>query len=225
MYKQQYIENVEYNDDLPLGYLEMEVGPMFSGKTTALLSKADILRQQGCNYIIISNKKDENRIKKRLNKIYLENDNDDHNNYIVNFNLQKEGATLCDSLFDLDPFIFENVDFILIDEGHLFNEDNSLEIVTFFLLNRSKNVIISCLKFSSENTIFNAIKNLYFHATINEHKSVCDNCKLYNASKTYRKIDDEIENNIIKIGDNDIYSPLCSFCFRKKKGFLFNINQ
>ncbi|AAG02722.1 thymidine kinase [Betaentomopoxvirus amoorei] len=176
--------------------IELIIGPMFSGKTTELMRKINryILSNQKC--VIITHNIDNRFINKNiinhdgniLNKEYL---------YIKTNNLINEIN------------IVDNYDIIGIDECQFF-EENDLEQFCDKMANNKKKVIVAGLNCDFNRNIFNSISKLIPKVEkIKKLQAICQFC-YKDASFTIKKHN---KNQIIEIGGQDLYVPVCRLCY------------
>lgn len=176
------------------GYLELIIGPMYSGKTSKLLDyykKAKIMKLD----VIIINHSFDNR--------YGEN-------IISNHDLEKYNCLTCKSLKDLDLNELLKHKIILINEGQFFEKDDK-KIIIDLVEKYKKNIFISGLDGDfNRNTFNNNILDLIpYSDKVIKLNSICGFCHKNDAPFTKRIIDN---NNQIVVG-TDIYKPVCRDCF------------
>jgi thymidine kinase len=182
------------------GYLELIIGPMYSGKTSKLLDyykKAKIMKLE----VLLINHSFDNR--------YGEN-------IISNHDLEKYECITCKSLNDLNINDLLKYKIIIINEGQFFNK-NDMNIIIELVEKYNKNVFISGLdgdynrnKFN--NNLLNLLDLIPYSDKVIKLNSICGFCHKNNAPFTKRIIDDD---NQIVIG-TDIYKPVCRECYLLK---------
>jgi thymidine kinase len=179
-----------------VGYLELYLGPMFSGKTSALV-------QAWRRYTIA---------KKRV--LVLNHSLDDR--YSDNSLSTHDGKTIpcrfAKCLADFDAEV-EHHDVILINEGQFFTDiyQKTVEWVE----ERHKTVIVCGLDGTSERQTFGDLCSLIPIADKYEKlTSVCVQCGNV-APFTFRSAQTS-NGQVIQIGVKE-YSPLCRKCFQKAK--------
>ena len=184
------------------GYLEIIIGPMYSGKTSKLLDyykKAKIMKLD----VIIINHSFDNR--------YGENT-------ISNHDLEKYNCLTCKSLKDIDFKELLKHKIIIINEGQFFNK-NDKNIIIDLVDKYKKNVFISGLdgdfnrnKFGDNSSnLLNLLDLIPYCDKVIKLNSICGFCHKNDAPFTKRLIDD---NNQIVVG-TDIYKPVCRDCFKR----------
>jgi thymidine kinase len=192
-----------------MGYLEIILGPMFSGKTSRII---DIYKQyKYCNIkVIVINYEDDNR----YDNVLLSN----HDNIKIE-------CLKCHKIMD----IIKNIDFqdninspsvILINEGQFF--DDLIESVDLLVNNYNKCVYVCGLDGDYKMNKFGTILDLIpLCDKVTKLNSICSNCKNgRSASFTYRKNNDTIQK---VIGTNDIYEPVCRSCYFKLNNKIHNL--
>tara|TARA_B100001093_G_scaffold499447_1_gene548697 strand:- start:347 stop:919 length:573 start_codon:yes stop_codon:yes gene_type:complete len=181
--------------------LEIIVGPMFSGKTSLLIEKFNLLKKtQNClaiNYL------HDNRFNEGSTKITS------HDNVSID----------CISIESLSELIknedfkekFDNADYIFINEAQFFN---NLKLWVLTSVNKLyKNIILCGLNLDFKRQPFGEINELYPHATsIYELTGICYICA--NASLYSHRTSKNKEQ--VLIGGNNDYIPLCNSCYERE---------
>lgn len=184
------------------GYLELIIGPMYSGKTSKLLDyykKAKIMKLD----VIIINHSFDNR--------YGEN-------IISNHDLEKYNCLTCKSLKELNLNDLLKNKVILINEGQFFEKDD-MNIIIELVDKYKKNVFISGLdgdfnrnKFGDNSSnLLNLLDLIPYSDKVIKLNSICGFCHKNDAPFTKRIIDDD---NQVVVG-TDIYKPVCRDCFKQ----------
>tara|TARA_B100001287_G_C22647804_1_gene513657 strand:- start:539 stop:1225 length:687 start_codon:yes stop_codon:yes gene_type:complete len=194
--------------DDEMGYLEIILGPMFSGKTSRIIN---IYKQyKYCNInVIVINYEDDNR----YDNVLLSN----HDNVKIE-------CLKCRKIME----IIKNIDFndknspsvILINEGQFF--DDLIESVNLLVNYYNKCVYVCGLDGDYKMKKFGTILDLIpLCDKVTKLNSICSNCKNgRSASFTYRKNSDTTQK---VIGTNDIYEPVCRKCYFKLKQNIHNL--
>lgn len=173
------------------GKIKIFHGPMFSSKTSSLISAYYKWTQIGKKVIIINTILD-NRYSND-NKMYT------HDGKYID-------CIKTENLFDIDELIYKDADIILINEGQFFKD-----LVEFCLYNTeekyNKYVIVGALSGTFERKPFEVVSNLMAIAD----KSIrlygfCKICNNGNKSLYSKRITDE--KKLIVIG-SDNYIPVC----------------
>lgn len=183
------------------GYFELITGPMFSEKTTELISK--VKRHMSVNEL--------------CTVIKYSHDNRYSEEYVVSHNKKKIKANITTSglLFSTKQWnqIAKSV-CVAIDEGQFFGDELSSFVAK--CLSMDKHVIVAALDLYHTGKPWKNIMNLAFTGVDNHIKKCarCTACKSEYAVFTYklRGIDEES----IDIGGSDKYTPHCRSCFMKK---------
>ena len=180
------------------GYLELIIGPMYSGKTSKLLDyykKAKIMKLD----VIIINHSFDNR--------YGEN-------IISNHDLEKYNCLTCKSLKNIDFNELLKHKIIIINEGQFFEKEDD-KIIIDLVDKHKKNIFISGLdgdfnrnKFSNSLNLLDLIP---YSDKVIKLNSICGFCHKNDAPFTKRIIDNDTQ---IVVG-TDIYKPVCRDCFKQ----------
>lgn len=187
-----------------VGYLEITFGPMFSGKTTSLIDKANRF---------ISIRKSQNKSARVLIINYIGD---------VRITLNENGLTphvkrtiqLGNStnirVKSLNSVNVSEFDYIVVDECQFFTD---LKETVLSWLTEDKHVHCSGLVADYKRDIFGQLCELIPRAdTVEQLKAFCCICgdKILNAPFTKRIIDD---TDIVKIGGKKLYMPVCGTHF------------
>lgn len=179
------------------GHIILHCGPMFSGKSSTLISEIYKYSGLGLKCKVI---------KYKLDKRYDDSSLCTHSNNKIKADII--GAD------DLNVDSYEKYDVIGIDEGQFFNE-----IVDFCdkLANMNKIVIVSALSSTFERKPWKSISELSAKADeVIYHYAYCQLCIDNNKEKKAsfsKKITNS--NKIIDIGGKDKYIPVCRKCYNK----------
>jgi thymidine kinase len=193
-------------------YLELIIGPMFSGKTSYLL---DIYKKcKLCNIpIAVINHSSDNR--------YTENNNllSTHDKTMVPCILAKSLVELWNyssleenfnTLSENHMFV-RNADVILINEGQFFED---LYPCVLDMLREKKQVYISGLDGDFQRQKFGAILDLIpMCDKVIKLNSLCGICKNGNPGIFSKRISSEMTQTVI--GGSDKYIPVCRICYEK----------
>lgn len=207
-------------------YLELFIGPMFSGKTTKIIEKYNKFKFLNIKTMIINHTSDV-----RYN-----------NNSVTNHDLTSVPSAMVNKLFDIEDNNeiynkFENCDVILIDEGQFFPD--LYDWVKYVLDNYNKKIYISGLDGDINRNKFGHIVDLVpLCDKITKFKALCSICK--NGTKaifTIKINDNDIINggvgtgasnessskikasdvnnevNTILVGGSETYSAVCRSCY------------
>ena len=183
------------------GYLELIIGPMFSGKTSKLL---DMYKQcQFCNIdCVIINHSLDNRY---------------HHSMLTSHDDIKAPCVMTNSLFDVwnnmsneHYHSLKKAQVILINEGQFFDD---LYVITQDMLNNNKRIYICGLDGDFEQKQFGQILNLIpICDMVNKLTSLCSICK--NGKSGIFSMRTSSETNQTVIGSSN-YLPVCRECYNK----------
>ena len=177
--------------------IELIFGPMFSGKTTRLISKIE-------RFLIA---------KKKVIALKWKGDT----RYTEEAQIMTHSGLSCECIpaddNDLNDIYsqIQNFEIICIDEGSFFKN-----IVNFceFLANKGHRVIVASLVGTFERKGFNDILNLIPKCeNIEMLHSICTKCRCEGAAFTKRIID---TNQVEVIGGSESYQSVCRKCFYTK---------
>ncbi len=170
------------------GYLELILGPMFSGKSSRLIQIIRKYRTLNQKILIV---------KPDLDKRYsLESE-------IVTHDKIKEPCISCTKLNDIQNKI-NDYSIILIEEGQFFEDiyDNVIEWC------KNKKVYIAGLNGDAKKELFGNLYKLLPHADeITFLSALCKVCNDGTPAIFTKKI--ITNNNIIEIGGEDLYTAVC----------------
>ena len=179
--------SIEINDE---GYLELILGPMFSGKTSKLV---EIYNQ--CIYC-------------NIEVLVLNHDID--NRYNKNMLCTHDGKEIpCFKISDLNNSDFKKAQVILINEGQFFQ--NLYTCVKDWVDTYKKHVYICGLDGDFKRDCFGEILYLIpLCNKVSKLNSLCAKCKNGKHALFSNRI--SCENEQIKVG-SDNYQPLCRKCY------------
>lgn len=170
--------------------LELIIGPMFSGKSTEIIKRANLLIKNN-NKILI--------IKPILDNRYNENK-------ITSHNLECIDCRTISKLNDITDDEINSIDTLIIDEGQFF--DDLFQMVTKWLNNNSINIIIAGLDGDFKQNPIGQILNLIpLSDECIKLKSVCNRCNNKTPAPFTHRINSS--NSIILIGGSESYIPVC----------------
>lgn len=192
-------------------YLELFIGPMFSGKTTKIIEKYNKFKFLNIKTMIINHTSDV-----RYN-----------DNSITNHNLSSIPSVMVNKLYDINYNEelynkFLSSDVILIDEGQFFTD--LYNWVKYVIDNYNKKIYISGLDGDiNRNKFGNIIDLIPLCDKITKFKSLCNICKNGNKAiftiKIRENSDINIDNtntkgeNTILIGGAETYNAVCRSCY------------
>lgn len=181
--------------------LTVNVGGMFSGKTTELL-------RQGKRHMLA--KDDVIYIKPNIDDRYSDTKVVSHDGEASDYNttlvIDPKDTILCDEV--------KKADVILIDEVQFFDKGIILDIL--ILLEHGKKIYCSGLDLSYNNKVFEVTAHLMgFADVVNKFKAVCSECGR-DAWITAKKGSHKVTDDIVDVGSGEKYIPLCRECYRDK---------
>ncbi len=179
--------------------IHLIIGPMFSGKTSRALDIINYNINNNIETMVINHKTD----LRYGNNIICSHDNISHKCY----SFSKLNQIFNNNYID----IFNKSNFIIIDEAQFFTD--LFHYVTLMADQYNKNIIVIGLNGDINRNNFGDIYKLYPHANkIELLNSSCDKCN--NEAQFTIKINMSNINsdNIIDIGHNDKYIPICRKC-------------
>ena len=174
------------------GYLELIIGPMFSGKSTELIKNVRLYRIINKNVLVL---------KPIIDTRY-------DSNRIVSHSNDKEDCMVTDDLLKITDEIINKHDIIIIDEGQFFL---NLKIsVLNWVEKLNKYVIIGGLDGDFERKPIGEILDLIpYSDKYTKHNALCKIC----LDGTCASFSKRICNNSsqILIGSDELYIPVCRF--------------
>ncbi len=176
------------------GYLEIVIGPMFSGKTTSLINNYTNIIKNNYKCAVITHNDD---IRYSIDKL------SSHDKSMID-------CFKCNSLAEFNESCKDNIkdiDFILIDESQFFNDLQ--HYVLFFVNKLHKNVYVYGLDGDFKQQRFGQVFDIIPYCDkIQKLHSSCHTCKKQ-AIFSHRTTN-SIEQ--VLIGSEDKYIPLCRQC-------------
>ena len=194
-------------DKFDYGYLEVILGPMFSGKTTKLMTLYQKYNSMNLSVIVINHSFDK-RYDANENKVYTHD----------GFNMP---CISTQKLFDMSGSshksnILEEVDVVLINEGQFFED-----LVPFveILLQNNKHIYVCGLDGDFQRKRFGTILDLIpLCDKVTKLTSICSLCRkngkekplpgLFSKRKTH-------ETDVVVIG-SDNYESVCRECYENE---------
>lgn len=190
-----------------IGYLELIVGPMFSGKTKRLIEIYNVnsLKLEASEIIVVNYCQDKRYSNDKLSS---------HDKEMIDCTMVNELSEIAkivgvpkEEVIKNEKFI--NAKLILINECQFFND--IVEWVTTALNVYKKRLYICGLDGDFNRKLFGNWLNLVpLCDKITKNVSCCEYCENYSGIFTHRKIKDDRQ---FLIGSKDIYIPLCRMCY------------
>ena len=177
------------------GSIEVICGSMFSGKTEELLRRLKRAKYAKLNIKIFKPKMDTRYDKEKVVS------HDDNFIDSITVDCSNDIIKLC-----------ENADVVAIDEAQFF--DKELYVVCDKLATKGIRLIVAGLDMDFLGKPFGPIPNLLAIAEhITKVHAICVNCGAI-ANHSFRKSE---EIQLVKLGQQQEYKPLCRKCFNKEK--------
>jgi len=168
-------------------------GPMFSAKTTSLLSVLDRFKYQG---------KRITTFKPKLDDRYSTDDISTHSGWKIPAICVKSGADILEHLAEMD----ENPHVIAVDEAFMIP---GVADVLIWLYRSGYSVVVSSLDLSAAGKPFEEIEKMLPWATkVEKLSAVCVVCNR-DAYYTYKK---QTGGDEIEVGGAELYEPRCLKC-------------
>lgn len=182
-----------------MGEIVLIMGPMYSGKTTTLISKLERFKRTGKNILVIKYKHDlrytnENKLISHTKNVFIANDT----KYVM-------------SLSEISSDSIIKYDVIGIDEGQFFSD---ITLVNKWA-NKNKKIYISALNGTYNQMNFKGFELLYPYVdNIILLNAICADCNSNDAPFTYKFSNES--NDQIDIGGDEKYMAICRECLNKK---------
>lgn len=177
------------------GYLEIAIGPMFSGKTEWIQTKYNMFKN--LNKVLVINH--------YLDTRYSENEVVSHSGVKIPCIRVKQ----LESLLNNKELIVEDYDIILINEAQFFED---LVLFVKNMLNKNKNIYVSGLDGDFQQNKFGHILDLIpLSDSVTKLKANCMNCKNENCAIFSHRINKN--NNQTLIGSEESYIATCRKCY------------
>ncbi len=168
-------------------------GPMFSSKTTGLLSSLDRFKYQNKRIAAF---------KPRLDDRYSEDFICTHSGWRFPATCIKEGSDVLEKLAEMD----ENPHVVAVDEAFMIP---GIAKVLVWLYRSGYSVVVSSLELSATGKSFDEIEKMLPWAThIEKRSAVCTVCSK-DAFYTYKK---QRGGDEIEVGGPELYEPRCLRC-------------
>lgn len=184
-----------------MGEIILIMGPMYSGKTTTLISKLERFKRTGKTILVIKYKDDLRYTNEKKLVSHAKNE------FIAN------DTVYVRSLSEISDERISLYDIIGIDEGQFFSDITTVNKWA----NINKKIYISALNGTYNQMNFKGFEQLYPYVdNIILLNAICAVCNINDAPFTYKLISNEsIEQ--IDIGGDEKYMAICRECLNKKK--------
>lgn len=183
------------NQIMTKGYLKLYLGPMFAGKTSAIIQNYRKYSRSDKKVLVINHDFDVRYSNTSLST---------HDGIVI-------PCKFCSKLEDMNDDV-KDYDIILINEGQFFKD--LVYYVTTWVEKNNKIVYVCGLDSDSERKEFGEILKLIpFADDYEKLTSICENCGMP-APFTYRN-PNKNNGEIIQIGSDSIFKPLCRACYIK----------
>jgi len=188
---------------LESGYLKLTIGPMFSGKSTSLISQTTRYRDLKCKCLIINHSSDIRQTQTTTRSLTLHSS--------TKFTIPEDIDIL--STDDLSKVDITGYKCIAVDEMQFFP---SLDPCIDWVDNHGCHVFLSGLNGSSERNLMGAVAKILPHCDdISIIKACCLRCHsnrgvLTDAIFTHCTVQKDSE---VAIGGSDMYQPVCRSCY------------
>tara|TARA_B100000902_G_C27292205_1_gene907801 strand:- start:1778 stop:2356 length:579 start_codon:yes stop_codon:yes gene_type:complete len=181
------------------GYLELILGPMWSGKTTELIKIYNKFKYCNINVLAINYLHDTR---------YGNNTISTHDKNDIPCLMIKNLKEVSDIKNDILTQIFTEAQVILINEGQFFKDIN--EWVNISVNKYNKHIYICGLDGDYNRTCFDKFLELIPNCDkVKKYSAICSECKQRPAIFTHRIINNDNQELI----GNDIYKPMCRKCY------------
>jgi thymidine kinase len=197
--------NENIKREYPEGFLEIFLGPMFSGKSTKTLFKLSSMADQRFRCLYVNSYKDERETESKDKFVTT------HNSSYSKLSPKID----CVKVKSLSEVNFSNYDYIGIDEFQFFETQNDVNCVIDWVTIYGKYVIVASLDGDFRRQKFGNVYDLIPNADeITKTLAYCDMCrdnykKLSKAPFTARMTSDTTAE---LVGGKDIYKAMCRSC-------------
>ena len=200
--KMEEIQTDKIQREHPEGYLEIYMGPMFSGKSTKAFFKLTSMADQRFNCLYVNSLKDQRETERYDDCLTTHNSS---------YSSPSPKIT-CLKVAHLADVDVDNFDYIAVDELQFF-EDAEQYILDW--VNMGKYVIVASLDGDCYRRKFGCVLNLIPHANevtkLNAYCDICrDNNKILNRAPFTARMTSE--TTVELIGGKDLYKAMCRSC-------------
>lgn len=196
------------------GYLEVVLGPMFSGKSSRLEQLYNKYTRCNVPTVVINHSCDACRY------TVLDDSDDDvsqkKETYMITHEQHRIPCTYVSSLFSVKKEVIETCTVFLINEGQFF-----AELATFVqeLLEKKKTVIVCGLDGDFKRAKFGQMLDIIpLCDKVTKLSATCEMCKRPNHPAIFTvRLNSDARDQVL-VGGAEIYKPVCRACFIKKCG-------
>jgi thymidine kinase len=188
----------KYDDYKQMGILELIIGPMYSGKTSALIEYYNQFIQAGLDVMVINYDED---------KRYDSNKLSSHDKNMIDCYMFHN----LNEIFNNEKYFkeYSNAKIILINEGQFFQDLK--ECVIKMVENDNKYVYIAALDGDFlRNPFQNIMELIPLSDYVIKKKAICKNCNNHKEAIFSKRISNETE---VKVIGTDNYLPVCRTCY------------
>ena len=195
--------------------LELELGPMFAGKSTALISKLTRYADVGLSCVYVNHTKDI-RLTESCDEVVST-----HNSTFQKLSRKIQGVKISD-LSEIDVSSYEVIG---IDEGQFFSDDNKGETFNDFITTikkwvvfDNKKVIIASLDSDYKLQAFGGVhylNGLCGKNGITKHVAICLKCNPTDRHDAPYTMKTSGNDSVLDPGGIDKYIPVCLKCYKK----------
>jgi thymidine kinase len=195
-------EMAQITPEYPEGYLEINIGPMFSGKSTKSLFKLTSMADQRFRCLYVNSIKDVRKSESSDNMVSTHNSS---------YSKTSPKIT-CVKVANLSEVSVFNFDYIAVDELQFF--DDAFDTVLSWL-NMGKYVIVASLDGDCYRRKFGCVLDLIPYANevtkLNAYCDICrDNYKILNRAPFTARMTSDTSAELV--GGSDLYKAMCRKC-------------
>ena len=189
----------------PEGYLELFVGPMYSGKSSKVLFKLTSMADQRFNCLYINSIKDERETESQDDFVTTHNSSYSRSSPKIN----------CVKVSSLKEVSVSDYDYIGIDELQFFNDEDTVKCINDWVSVYGKHVLIASLDGDCYRRRFGKVLELIPNADeVTKLTAYCDLCRdnygvVKKAPFTARMTSD---TSAELVGGRNLYKAMCRSC-------------
>ena len=189
----------------PEGYLELFMGPMFSGKSSKVVFKLTSMADQGFKCLYVNSVKDERETEVQDSAVTTHNS--------AYSKLSKKIDTV--KVSSLSEVSVSDYDYIAVDELQFFDDESTVRCITDWTAIYGKYVLVASLDGDCYRRKFGKVLDLIPHADeVTKLTAYCDICRdnyriLKKAPFTARMTSD---TSAELVGGKDLYKAMCRSC-------------